>query len=339
VATRPGPPPPDIPLILTSVQAIPDTGVAYTLCLPATGHANIAFDPLGGGGHFDTLQVVHLDAADDTVTRCGDLTFANQVHTFDVLVVNACGDQLCPYLYWWRGSRSRSTGQYASASLWDGTLEEHDTVEIENRPMPLETQYDGVGAILLKATSPHTVTDSAFLGLGDYAHDIQYRIRYWRHVDSLVLDSATVNGYVVTLWWQNRHQGRAIDSTIIFRDGHERARLGHTADRLPDTVPGFGTYQYRLKHFSTAVVGGASLASPNSPPWTLQVTPNAPPTAGFIVSCQQLPCGFTDTSADPDGSIVSWAWTFGDGDSWAPPWSSPRSRANGTPTRGAAVAG
>jgi hypothetical protein len=67
-----------VPLILASVQGIPDTGVAYTLCLPATGLPNIDLDP----SHFDTLQVVHLDAADDTVTQCGDLGFRGQTYTF-----------------------------------------------------------------------------------------------------------------------------------------------------------------------------------------------------------------------------------------------------------------
>jgi PKD repeat protein len=47
----------------------------------------------------------------------------------------------------------------------------------------------------------------------------------------------------------------------------------------------------------------------------VHVEANAPPIAGFSVSCQQLPCAFTDTSTDPDGSIVAWRWAFGDGDS------------------------
>ena len=40
---------------------------------------------------------------------------------------------------------------------------------------------------------------------------------------------------------------------------------------------------------------------------------NQPPTASFTSSCTDLTCNFTDTSADGDGSIVSWAWDFGDG--------------------------
>ena len=40
---------------------------------------------------------------------------------------------------------------------------------------------------------------------------------------------------------------------------------------------------------------------------------NTPPDASFTVSCAELDCDFTDTSGDPDGSIVAWSWSFGDG--------------------------
>src|SRR5204862_312600 len=41
--------------------------------------------------------------------------------------------------------------------------------------------------------------------------------------------------------------------------------------------------------------------------------PNQPPTAAFTASCPTLACSFTDQSSDPDGSVTSWQWTFGDG--------------------------
>src|SRR5207237_7633629 len=47
---------------------------------------------------------------------------------------------------------------------------------------------------------------------------------------------------------------------------------------------------------------------------TVQVTaPNQPPSAAFTSSCTGLACSFSDQSSDPDGSVTSWQWTFGDG--------------------------
>jgi PKD repeat protein len=42
---------------------------------------------------------------------------------------------------------------------------------------------------------------------------------------------------------------------------------------------------------------------------------NDAPTAQFDISCVSLTCTFTDVSTDPDGNgtIVAWAWEFGDG--------------------------
>ncbi|WP_328808223.1 S8 family serine peptidase [Nonomuraea antri] len=43
---------------------------------------------------------------------------------------------------------------------------------------------------------------------------------------------------------------------------------------------------------------------------------NRPPTASFTNSCNQLACSFNGSaSADPDGTIASYAWDFGDGSS------------------------
>jgi hypothetical protein len=40
---------------------------------------------------------------------------------------------------------------------------------------------------------------------------------------------------------------------------------------------------------------------------------NIPPTADFTWAASELTVTFTDASYDPDGSVVSWAWAFGDG--------------------------
>jgi PKD repeat protein len=50
-------------------------------------------------------------------------------------------------------------------------------------------------------------------------------------------------------------------------------------------------------------------ASPTAP----APDPNDPPHAEFEVTCQDLRCAFVDRSDDGDGSVVGWAWDFGDG--------------------------
>ncbi len=44
---------------------------------------------------------------------------------------------------------------------------------------------------------------------------------------------------------------------------------------------------------------------------------NASPTADFTWSCTYLDCTFTDASEDSDGTVMGWAWDFGDGTSSA----------------------
>src|SRR2546425_799285 len=48
---------------------------------------------------------------------------------------------------------------------------------------------------------------------------------------------------------------------------------------------------------------------------TFNVTPppNQSPVAAFTASCPTLTCSFTDQSSDPDGTIATWRWDFGDG--------------------------
>ncbi|MCX6582613.1 MAG: PKD domain-containing protein [Candidatus Aminicenantes bacterium] len=42
-------------------------------------------------------------------------------------------------------------------------------------------------------------------------------------------------------------------------------------------------------------------------------TGNLPPVANFTFTTSYLTATFTDTSTDPDGSVVAWSWNFGDG--------------------------
>jgi alpha-tubulin suppressor-like RCC1 family protein len=80
---------------------------------------------------------------------------------------------------------------------------------------------------------------------------------------------------------------------------------------------GDGTTTNRSRAVVVPGVSGASLAGGGGEQYTvvlLSGTPaNQPPQASFTVSCQQLACHFgASASHDPDGTVQSWSWDFGD---------------------------
>src|SRR3989454_330552 len=64
---------------------------------------------------------------------------------------------------------------------------------------------------------------------------------------------------------------------------------------------------YTLRATASQLTAATSNAFAVTPP------PNQPPVAAFTSSCTLLVCTFTSTSSDPDGTIASYRWTFGDG--------------------------
>jgi PKD repeat protein len=63
-----------------------------------------------------------------------------------------------------------------------------------------------------------------------------------------------------------------------------------------------------LLFLNSTLFGGTGACGGSSEP-----PPNAPPLAAFTETCSDLTCSFTDASTDTDGTIVSYAWDFGDG--------------------------
>jgi len=71
---------------------------------------------------------------------------------------------------------------------------------------------------------------------------------------------------------------------------------------------GDGVKERLLDVSNTSVFDPATVPGSGGPPG------NQPPTASFTSSCSGLSCSFNASgSSDSDGSIVSYAWTFGDG--------------------------
>jgi len=72
--------------------------------------------------------------------------------------------------------------------------------------------------------------------------------------------------------------------------------------------PAAGTY-----HVTLVVTDNAGGSTSTSRDLIVTAPVNLPPSAAFTPSCAGLACQFTDASQDPDGTIRSWVWSFGDG--------------------------
>lgn len=83
-------------------------------------------------------------------------------------------------------------------------------------------------------------------------------------------------------------------------------------DRNPShgyAAPGTYTVTLTVTDNGGATNAASAQVQVNAPP------PNKAPQAEFDVHCTGLTCAFTDKSQDDDGTIASWQWDFGDGQS------------------------
>jgi len=86
---------------------------------------------------------------------------------------------------------------------------------------------------------------------------------------------------------------------------------GTSTTRSPShTYTSGGTYTVTLVATDD---DGATATTGKAVPVSAPTGTNQAPTAAFVVTCNKLSCRFTNKSADSDGSVVAYKWTFGNG--------------------------
>lgn len=319
---------------------------------PAPVAPNLAFvDPDPGGGNPGTVSGVNCvfggDFAFDEVFSVDECYKAdNGFSSSDVTARFRFWDRpvygpINPkHVYFVHEVRHTAAGSgYRIA--WAGFFTE-DTLTTGTFGLPLYRELQAAGFEAFVGGCPSTYTSAtacAQWAFANESHD-EPRLCIWnatvgaggtasQYCDGKVWGSFTVNQLPVArlsatevsrtstsaVWRFNASsssdpEGQALTYRWDFSDGFSHTSTNPVYDR---TFTAAGTYSVRLR--VTDASGGLDV---RRGAFSVVFDPaNQAPTADFTYSCQGLTCTFVDRSTDPDGTIVSWLWDFGDGQSSA----------------------
>ncbi len=110
-----------------------------------------------------------------------------------------------------------------------------------------------------------------------------------------------------------RKAGWIDQARVLFDDPAWSQFVGIAYFNAQATNPAYSSCDWRVTTSTSALASFAGMAL--DPFWSRDVFPNGPvaPTVDFVFSCTDLECTFDSQATDPDGTIVSTQWDFGDG--------------------------
>jgi len=129
--------------------------------------------------------------------------------------------------------------------------------------------------------------------------------------------AATIDGSLAVSYWADKSSTTttwAPPASVTTRSTFFDTGTGYITSLLADSGSTIGAGSYGGKSATT------NAASAKAAEWTVILAPtttggsNTPPTARFTSNCTARSCTFdASTSGDSDGSVATYAWTFGDG--------------------------
>jgi hypothetical protein len=180
--------------------------------------------------------------------QCGDLGFNESTAGAVQLRYRAITGR---YERWFRRLR-----RVDGVPLYELTMLALDSVVIDSLtardwPAPAQVGYD-LTAFAIRHTDTYAETQDTAFDNPDNVTDAYAHL--WRHVDPpYVTDTTRLGSNRPKLIWQNRHLGRLLDSTEVYRSdngaGFERvAALAQSASEFADTALVRGVYGYFVRH-------------------------------------------------------------------------------------------
>ncbi len=283
----------------------------YTITLVVTDDDNAT-------GTTSSQQVVVAPPAASTVSYVGGAVSQGNVSTPNVTTPTtvSAGDRLVLALSLNASNRVLSaptgvTGWTVLGTTTSGSMQTRVYTKIA-----AATDANKKVTVPMDAAAKYTMTVADYSGVRPGAlvyADFAETVSRTGHATPSV--NAPAGSWVVSYWADKSAAttGFALPAPVSGRQALCGTGSGHICSTLADSNGPVPTGQY------DALVATADTANGTATTWSVvlrTVEANQAPTASFSHTCDGLACTFDGTgSTDADGSVVSYAWDFGDGGS------------------------
>jgi PKD repeat protein len=239
------------------------------------------------GTYTVTLTVTDDNGATDTTTTPITVTAPNQPPT--AAFTHSCDDLVCTF--------------DAGGSTDDGTIATFDwsfgdTASALDAGADVTHTYAGVGDYDVELT----VTDNDGVGR---SITVTITVEIIPNQDPVPAFTVDCDDLVCTF----DAGGSTDDGTIVTYDWDFGDTASGSGVVSTHTYAASGDYTVEL-----TVTDDDSVSVATSTTITVVIDPNQPPVAAFTPACDGLVCTFDGSGSSDDGTIVSFAWNFGDGD-------------------------